>query len=1134
MSLSSMSGSTTKNAVLFCAQIPNNGTRIEISFDSTSSFNDDTNGGGNDSNAATLIVTVADARHDGNTTPQNNTIRKIRLVGKDELSIFLNGKVVLKESMKMPEFTDGSIGGRGGVGSKLAKIGSGFGSFNRSSSSDSSSSPLEITFFSNIEGQAGSLYVFEERVSDETIRALHRETANCIDQTYLTQRLGSLCGDEWDLDERRMCHLAKVISASSLETDLKDSVLPDFPELVGENSSRRRLLFDCVDEDEADDIPLELSRASFGSKLFLVWDPRRVREGQLVDPHTCQNVTIGENVCRWSFESIKDTLGSLGGVQRLIPLFWTTNTESLSKSAAGINEYYEYMIIHSLISLLASFIRDHDINCRELFRCGGVNVVEKFLNDCKKEHDKSKHGNYVVGITPHVAKCNVSALLDLWQASRPVFALEAIVFSRLVFNLPLLLGGVSKCSGVSFHSVLLPVLSELAAQSPEKVRDCVGTRELFELVTEYSNISDESGSEQRGDKKALFFRGVGSAKDPLYLRERIFVIDVIFGIIATILSERCTTQDLYPLITYITSNLDSEWEAASASIKSDKIDSTMATSPYEGSLKAVSILFFLLQKHPPVPNLLDTLTDIFEHGNGVASWMLCCLVNSFDDRIRGLGIKCLAVYLQNVSSGPQNNVVRGLQSTPKNSVSKSTNNTPSGKISNTMRYGMGIANNVLMSVLSGRDNTKVTYKLLWHLLKCHRERLGMVSNAALLYLIVEDRLSSSLQIEDIIVADVDAIGAFRIEYASLLDNHLSKGGTFAIGNSYGVATLLRLLRFMPNDQKERWLFDLLAMTLASSKSVEAILSCDNEWQPCLFHLTAEVIEEITGGNKQSSEGNGERRSAVDTEALSKPSVRTRSILVGMYGIRLDNLVSGINAFEALAGAKVNTEKAVNDRMRKRARHRYVCVVLASQVLTLLDAFIFPDNLDSTQAASQLHGLSLVRSTEPRLGQSQGALLVSLIRLSLILLAYLEPSSVRFLQACSRLRCFLHWSLEIIRESVALGGYSVAFHELTAPLDRMVLVIVLHCHRALSRCSVVLSELESSPWDKYFSDLESRQKSHRRLFRAILELREIVLAAYRGRNEVLRTALSPKAHKALSRGLEEVPTTPQNEGSKSSS
>lgn len=191
---------------------------------------------------------------------------------------------------------------------------------------------------------------------------------------------------------------------------------------------------------------------------------------------------------------------------------------------------------------------------------------------------------------------------------------------------------------------------------------------------------------------------------------------------------------------------------------------------------------------------------------------------------------------------------------------------------------------------------------------------------------------------------------------------------------------------------------------------------------------------------------------------------------GIYGIRLDNLVSGVNSFEALAGAKLHANK-------RRDRYRYVSVVLASQMLTILDAFIFPDNLDASQAVSQQHGLSLVRNVDPRF-TSQGTMLASLVRLSLILLAYLEPSSVRFLQACSRLRCFLHWILEILRESVALGGYSEAYHELTAPLDRMVLAIVLQCHRALARCSMVLKELESSPWQKYFSDIESRDKSIR--------------------------------------------------------
>jgi len=217
---------------------------------------------------------------------------------------------------------------------------------------------------------------------------------------------------------------------------------------------------------------------------------------------------------------------------------------------------------------------------------------------------------------------------------------------------------------------------------------------------------------------------------------------------------------------------------------------------------------------------------------------------------------------------------------------------------------------------------------------------------------------------------------------------------------------------------------------------------------------------------------------------------------GLYGIRLDNLVSGVNAFEALAGAKLHANRSGR---HQRDGYRYVTVVLASQILTLLDAFVFPDSLDAAQTSSQLHGLGLV-----------------------------TPCSVKFLQSCSRLRCFLHWVLEILKESVTMGGgYSQAFHELTAPFDRMVLAIVLQCHRALSRCSVVLVEMESTPWQNYFCDSESQQKSKRRLFRATLELREIVLAAYRGRNEVLRAALSSQAYEALSCGLED------NTGSKGS-
>ena len=145
-----------------------------------------------------------------------------------------------------------------------------------------------------------------------------------------------------------------------------------------------------------------------------------------------------------------------------------------------------------------------------------------------------------------------------------------------------------------------------------------------------------------------------SIESTLSAAEQCFVVDTLFGIITIMLSKRCPTSDLYPLLTFITYNLDLEWEANSADMKSNDMDrSTTRSSQYQSIVKAVSILFFLLQKSN-VPNLVHSLTDIFENGNGVASWILCCLINSFDDHIRGLGIKCFAAYLRACSTSAVN------------------------------------------------------------------------------------------------------------------------------------------------------------------------------------------------------------------------------------------------------------------------------------------------------------------------------------------------------------------------------------------------------------------------------------------------------------------------------------------------
>ena len=93
----------------------------------------------------------------------------------------------------------------------------------------------------------------------------------------------------------------------------------------------------------------------------------------------------------------------------------------------------------------------------------------------------------------------------------------------------------------------------------------------------------------------------------------------------------------------------------------------------------------------------------------------------------------------------------------------------------------------------------------------------------------------------------------------------------------------------------------------------------------------------------------------------------------------------------------------------------------------------------------------------------------------------------------------------------MEGFTAAFNELTAANDRLILAVVLLCHRSLGRCGALLSEIESSSFDKYFETKDSQKKAYRRLLRVVIELRDIVLTCFKGRNGVLSTSLSSSAY-----------------------
>jgi len=503
-----------QNVVLFCARTQG-GARIEVSFDTRTIGS---------STAATLIVTVIDAGEadaDGAAAGSSvrKSLRKVRLAGcvlsskvwyhvavrmtrprisrfslapfaaRDEVSIFLNGKLMLKEAMRMPQFPEPRGTSKGVFGSLVNKP-------------DPEKMLVKISFLPHFDGQAGALYVFKDQVSSETISALYKATAESSGQSNLSH-FGAFV-DQWGISHGRLNHVAKVVNGANMyHSNLRDVKLPQYsifsgqPSSVGQQAHRTDVLFDLVEENdlEADSIPQGLTFGAFGSNLFIVWDPSRISNGRLLDPHSRAHVKTEEQVRSWSFESVRDTIQSLGGVSRLLPLFEVLRPAPGAadghgdETPRGILRHHRHLVAPHLLFLVASFIRDHEVNSVELFRCGAVNVIESIVQSGKKMG--LEQGVATTGLSMAVAKFTVSALIDLWQASRPVFALETTVFSRLLLNLPLGIGGASRLRGVSHLAILLPVLSEIAMMNPDKVRDCVDTADLLEIVTEYSAGTDE-------------------------------------------------------------------------------------------------------------------------------------------------------------------------------------------------------------------------------------------------------------------------------------------------------------------------------------------------------------------------------------------------------------------------------------------------------------------------------------------------------------------------------------------------------------------------------------------------------------------------------------------------------------------
>jgi len=1219
---------------------------------------------------------------------------------RDEITVILDGKIMMQEALRFPRASDPS-------------------------------SAYTIACGTHFDGQIGSIHIFREFVSDSTLRALFEETAGKApgSATIRTDNAWSIRRDSYQkgsslslltkpsLSRDRSGIAASTGSDSSItrwgrldmmhqnsyggvmtsgsdsnvfdktsQGGLVEQSLVAWPVPAPEPVSAS--IIDLGEDEDRLSCRSELTAGPFKSRLLLVWDPSRVSgisgKGVVLEAHSSLHASFGNGTVSWTIAEVpKDVIGSMGGVQALLPIFLAllgkeTSIEVDTGQAGGA------VLIPLLLAVLAAFVRGRVENAHAMVRCSGIDIVEFCL---RQNRNRPGQGFFLSAMdalrsSEKAAQLLVFVLNDMRSASAHYPDLYHAVFSRLLFNFALWFGGESaRLPGVSLYSTLLPELSVITREEPAAVARCLRMASVVEFIKEHTYLGGDENEVRKidvQDQSSLFDRCNDQVdpSTPLTVAERRHAIDIALGIIITVMSTSTTVEHLSPLLNYISLNMDLEWKDSTTSHESRSETVALDANRTERHLattKTCAGLLFLMEVRPPVPGLYESMTSYLSSKDTVCSWILCCVVNTFDDFLRSVGIRLLISYLEvispsssKLSDGADSDV---LTTQPQDTKRKIT------KTMQAMGSGLGInASHMLSAVLRSKISVGVVYKLLWHLLKCHRERIGDASHAAMLrLLLVEDAPMTAdaenalSPLEGIVVPDISPRGyCFHMGWAAKGPStpHLGTDSRQRIRNDHAISTFLRLLRFFPNEMKERCLFDVVTLVRDNPRTIKAIL-INSDWQPCLFHLLSESIEEISSIQAKSSSSvevdvsndRGEekpiRKPSDKLEPLPVPVVSRYDLIVKLYSSLLghsirqggDNsfqsveqaaslqrvcvnghetflvllshvlaeliehgtienaetsedsdplknsamivtkaivsngsnglsmasavkqwrclrhlsavtvavittsgfgvtqlfdyrnqhtdgtdersiglhgmclargLLPGIAATEAAIESSFNTHGSDSSPLR-RSR---TCVTLASQLLSLLDAFIFPGALDASASETQLHGLALVRSAEPRLGQAQGPLLASLLRLSMLLLSHLEPSSVAFLQCCSRLRCLLHWTLELIRESAVSGGDSTAFCVHTAKLDRLVLAVVLQCHSALLKCSVVLMEIDSSPIGKYLVKTESKERNLKRtLLRSTLELREIVASAFGGRNDVLRTGLSLESYEELQLALE---------------